>query len=432
MSRGARKGGDLRGGWGGREEVRDSRFEIQRRGGGVGDVAPSVAEAATPPPSGRSIGDTSFFGEEYLGGGASWRRDLLTMRRPLREWCACVRAGDTRINRYAAEIGPYKDLPECGLEHHVRLEAESIRRLIAPVEIDWPGVPRAVAADRLGRHPDLIRVWASRGMPQSKLVPGRPIGRGKGEALVVWSHSLLDPNGRFGRGPDAVFGTMWQSHLEPVPGDAVLEARRVPRRSGEGRGWEWVCPGVGGHNAQGHIAQGHMGCGRVVGCLYLPLREWTLLDALGVDPLEGRGTAQEALTSQSRGQWHGSFACAACHGVQMFARLGTIGWNTFVGRMSGGLLFGSEVARPREFAGVRRIRAGARARAMARRERVMGLVGEGLSRERIARVMGVSNSTVERHVRALCAERGVASMRELREGARKEGKKGSEGAARVA
>lgn len=330
-----------------------------------------------------------------------------TLARPNRAWCVCVRASDRRITKNLAEIWPQKDLPDWGEPHWVRLDAEGIRELIRPVWLDWPGVPLDVAAARLGRSYPYALLWVKRGLLRVRYQNARSLGRRGKPVPVVWSERAIDPAWENGRGPDKVWGTMWHSFDERI-GEVEIVARRVVRHEatpGEGReigrGWRWVCPGVGGK-----------GCGRRVDRLYLPLKVWGIGEA-------GGGKWQIAHGTSQIGGGGGGFACRECHGVEDLTLVGPKGWNQFVAHVSGGVLYGREVRRPRGFrerevGGVERKRVRVRKRVgLLHKERVRELTGLGWSRARVARALGVSERCVTRHTAELREEEGVGTRREL-------------------
>jgi DNA-binding CsgD family transcriptional regulator/transposase len=93
---------------------------------------------------------------------------------------------------------------------------------------------------------------------------------------------------------------------------------------------------------------------------------------------------------------------------------GREGWNLFVGHVTGGLLYGREVARPAALEGgrVREYRPHVNQTA-AKRERVREGLLAGKTVARIAREMGVRASAVRNHVCAILRQERVADRHEL-------------------
>ena len=223
-------------------------------------------------------------------------------------------------------------------------------------------------------------------------------GRHSGGAVpVVWCRRAIDPGHQGGVRPHPAWGSGWEglakryAEMAAASGigehDNVLVAERVPRwrdrtirRAGEldedaevrreFRGWEWVCPGMGGEGCGepggvrpdrgdtprlaggGDEAVRHGGgCGRRVSGLVCPLPEWSVAAYLA-----DRAEVRDGLEVGEAERWRPGvgpevdgglrFACAECWKVRSGAMNGARQWNEFVGRMSGGLLYGKDVARP--------------------------------------------------------------------------------------
>lgn len=375
------------------------------------------------------------------------RRLLKSMRRAPREWCLAVRSNDTRISPWAGcVIEPSEKWVELRRAHTVALSGEVLRKLCAPVEIPWPGVSHIRAGDMLGRDPDVLRRWIKRGALQVRYEPPGIHNRSRGRKVpVVWSLSPLVPGMCEGRRPHEAWGTLWREMHLRIPEEAELRVERLARRRGEKEvGWEFVCPGIGTTFAQStdrseprSVAR----CGRRVDVLYSPVRPWSLADALGEDPLEGTilfpggsgcggsttfaqssegsGTGSEGSGTRSEGSGTvarplGPFACAKCHRVTTLTLDLASDWNAFVHHASAGLLYGHEVPRPREYRKVRRQRPHVRPNVKgARGERVLELMALGLSYREIRARMGIKESTVESHVRALFRRYRVKSREAL-------------------
>lgn len=284
--------------------------------------------------------------------GRRYERGLRkALRRPPRAWCVALRASDTRIES-SAFIEPH--LVEERREHRLLMFGDLVRHLCRPVRIDWPGVTYDEAAVRLGIDPKTMYDWMRKGWVESRRerVPGR---RGM-PTRYVWTPGGggLDVCVPQGRG--AAWGTLWQSLWEKVPSDFEQVLRRVPRLRANRRhtfgqfvGWDWECPGrIAADGAE-------LGCGRACKKLIAPLPVWTIDRALGT-PAAARLVA-ESSPVRSR------FACARCWNVQhpptpgSYGAPGTPGssggsggtdaaWNQLVSYLSGGLLYGREVARP--------------------------------------------------------------------------------------
>ena len=69
----------------------------------------------------------------------------LSLARPVRPWCLCIRASDPRINEFRAEIDD-RYAYEARRSHTVVLTGELVRMLCRGVSVPWPGVPVREAA----------------------------------------------------------------------------------------------------------------------------------------------------------------------------------------------------------------------------------------------------------------------------------------------
>ncbi|XAL98599.1 hypothetical protein OT109_13540 [Phycisphaeraceae bacterium D3-23] len=274
-----------------------------------------------------------------------------SLRRPMRAWCVGVRAGDARFT-WGDMADENDGLIACkGYGHTVMLRSRRLAELCAPVALRYPGKPIAEAALMLGRPERALYHWVERGVLSSRTehTPGR---RGK-PTRWVWSAYALDPTADDGRPPWSVWGTLWQSLGKRLPEDASWALRRVPRmRKGVRHGgdvssawpglfvgWDWECPGR--VLADGRLHE----CGRVCKKLWLPLPVWTVGKYLA-----GRGDADEEVWKHDP-VWDAGRcrpACAKCLGMRYDnPRSGRDeAWNRFVTGISGGLLYGREVARP--------------------------------------------------------------------------------------
>ncbi len=301
----------------------------------------------------------------------SFRRTRPLLARPIRPWCLCLRASDTRLNVHAWVP---KYLPEQHEPHEITIFSETIRELCKPVTIPWPGWDWERAAHALGRHHRSIHAWIKRGIFQVRHVHPQIMGKRGMPVPVVWSPAPLDPNADQGRAPDPVWGTLWQYLWQRVPDDLEFTLTRVPlsaRCPGDEpgrprhRGWHFLCPGLPAAltppaaSCQSPVASS---CGRRTDRLFIPLRPWTMLDALDVeDPLalslpfsqsrRGDPSRPHALTC-SRAHSPPSIpspfyaACRVCHRILYPSLVSRVGWNQFVSHLSAGLLYGREVRRP--------------------------------------------------------------------------------------
>jgi hypothetical protein len=217
---------------------------------------------------------------------------------------------------------------------------------------------------------------------------------------VVWSDGPMDPGGFRGRPPFGGWGSMWQHSAERIPLGFEQVVERVPRfqryAGGERfRGWVWRCPGLcsaGAGEAELCLSQASLrdrgpdphpnplsgrereqggkadkvpltpalsrgergeggkssGCGRLVRALYAPLPVWTVGKYRGLEEgLEVEGLSGEWLPGVMD-RWAGrrSLACERCWRVKRQTFADSTGWNELVSYLSGGLLYGREVARP--------------------------------------------------------------------------------------
>lgn len=290
------------------------------------------------------------------------------LRRPVRAWCVALRASDSRIG--AHELRAEGDVERCrrGYTHHVELTGERLRELCRPVRIDWPGVAVAEAARALGRDVRTVQRWSDVGVLQKRhdAEPGR---RGL-PTRWVWSDKAIDPQADDGRGPWAVWGSLWQGLSGRVPADFVQRVERTPRLRdsakdwrtagdawpGRYRGWDWLCPGR--VVCDGTTTGQHLRCGRVCKKLWLPLPAWTIGDALGdrageawrmMERVGGDPSASASPTPRAWGMQARGLACSRCWGLRFdsYASVPAEAWNRFVSVVSGGLLYGREVDRAR-------------------------------------------------------------------------------------
>jgi hypothetical protein len=179
----------------------------------------------------------------------------------------------------------------------------------------------------------------------------------------VWTPSPIDPNNFHGRTPHPVWGTLWQTLGENLPGDYVLTVDRLPRYRGQRTrsrdnmkflGWEFVCPGRVDATGQSK------GCGRRCTYLYCPQTVWTMGMALSGELGEHGGfdMPEDSAPPRLAGRWYPGvsdpiaaagqrvFACKLCWGVHSTVMSKSYGWNDFITQISGGLLSGRDVKRP--------------------------------------------------------------------------------------
>jgi len=323
-----------------------------------------------------------------------------TFDRPNRAWCVAVRASDTRLGTVASPDDPAAVRAQ--LAHEIVLDGWSLRELGGPVFLPYPGVPIDVAADRLGKHKEALRSWmpvrpgrtrAARaeagkaGGLDDRLVwteypptdalplgvrfePQRSLGRHSGmETPVVWCDGALDPGASRGRPPSAWWGRAWMTLAERIPQGFEQGVEREPRwiayrdQGDRFRGWRWRCPGLyAGHAGDqpapspgpslgGGESEAFKGCGRRVQVLYAPLPAWTIGRALGLEEgLDVEGLSGRWLPGVMD-RWAGrrSLACERCWQLRRTTMTSHTGWNDLVTHLSGGLLFGREVAKPAGF-----------------------------------------------------------------------------------
>lgn len=348
------------------------------------------------------------------------RRIRALLTRPVRPWCLCIRASDTRISPatvlHDGEATYYARLP-----HRITLDADDIRRLCAPVHIPWPGLTVQQAADRLGQTPANLYHWIRRGV-FNEIARRRPNGRVEGPPPLIWSPSPLDPSSPAGRGPDPIWGTLWQSMASRIPDGFSVTVQRIPRerRASAERpsrrafcGWHFICPGLSPDAP----------CGRRVSKLFIPLRPFSLLDFLGNPiaaelpqdadtrdlPLAARLPLPPIPTPPL------AAACLRCHNVLQVSLVSPGGWNQFVACLSGGLLYGHEVRMPEGIVVRRRNPCRRPRKHTPRRDEILRLITEGLSNKEIAARLGLSWKGVQAQVQKLFRHYGVRGRRGLYE-----------------
>lgn len=356
-----------------------------------------------------------------------------TIRRPLRAWCMCLRASDTRLSAMNCMVEPLPEValgPDEGTDeiiphrhpHRLTIPGEALRELMKPITIPWPGEDWKKVAKKCGVSKYMLRGWLLAGTLQSDYrVPARTVGsRGK-EVMLVYTPSPIDPNSFDARPPLPIWGSAWQHMWRRLPEEFAQKAVRVPRyRTLNGRqvfrGWKWICPGRVGPDGE------YLGCGRTCNRLFGPLSPWTVPEAVN-DRLEIEmpddsglvGAWSPGFTDPDRGER--SFACKQCWGVRHVTLLGADGWNVFVSHLTGGLLYGHEVERPMDEAPQKRRRRYAQRVRHTRttQERVQAMLLEGLTYKQIAKRLNVSYHHVHFLAKRIYREHDVRGRDGLRE-----------------
>ena len=306
------------------------------------------------------------------------RRRSREMSRPPRAWCLAVRASDRRIEPYRMAIVPrYEE----GLvvAEEVTLDAEALRRLCAPVEINSAGESITTVAEKLGMR--LASLGYAR---KSGVFTERRIPQFRGTTALLYTDRLIDPSAPLGRAPDVLWGWAWRSAAERLPGDfaQAVEKRpeyRLDHGEARQRGWRWICPG----------------CKKRVRTIFLPMRQMNLLEYFGV---KAETDIEDGVEDLPR-----VFGCTRCHRVRYFSKVDRHGWNALIGHSTGGLLYGREVRRP-EFWKATRKRAYRPSSGRAKSKRLEEVRERLLAKktiEEIGRELGISGNTVTNHVRVI-------------------------------
>jgi hypothetical protein len=173
----------------------------------------------------------------------------------------------------------------------------------------------------------------------------------------------------------------------------VIDRRRGKRAGSlEFRGWRWVCPG----------------CGKKVRMLYYPLPRLHLLPGRMPPPPreEKAGAALGPLPC---------FACRACHQVRFPRGWHRHSWNEIVAYLSGGLLYGYEVERPKKMNTKRKVPYSPRANAAPAKLRmeVVEQLLAGRTMKQIARDLGLATRVIHQHACRAYKDHGVHCLREL-------------------
>ncbi len=291
------------------------------------------------------------------------RRAIVT--RPMRASCLCVRAADTRIDDVHFALVSRRAYAS-GDAHEVDLHGEGVRDVCKPVSIRYPGVRIKNFASRFGIAEAQVWRWMKKGEINVRYEKaGAHVGYFGKDVPWVWTRGPVDPNRMKGMEIEEIWGSLWQGLWRRVPTafhQTVMRVPRMrPRRYKDGvtreqfRGWDWMCPGV--LDERGKVKS----CGRQVQRLYAAVPVYRVQDFLGEVSPVALPDLHEAVGSIGHEGERLRFACNQC--VNWMHVQGTnpsYAWNMFVRQMSGGLLFGSEVERPDDFAGFKRKKAAAR------------------------------------------------------------------------
>jgi len=319
------------------------------------------------------------------------RKRMKALSRPPRGWCLAIRASDTRINEVASLV------PECAVsgtpqywrDHEVIIDAELVKKLCRGVRIEAWGETVPVVTRKLG--------LSAKGLEEAIRGGTLKVEWGRGErgtrARVVKCDATLDPSAANLKRPvDEAYGSMWQHLADNVPGDLSQRVRRsIVWRSGHGFwGWRWVCPR----------------CGRKVRTLFYPMPVCNLPEFFGIEWAMGEKVERKRQ----------EFACGKCHDVWYFSRVGSVPWDLLIYHLSGGLLYGHEVKRPKWLGHERRreFRAHLRREPSKRRQEVLELLVKGWKYRQIAAELGTGYATVCGCVKEIYRQHRVHGREELR------------------
>jgi biotin operon repressor len=343
------------------------------------------------------------------------RRRSKGLTRPPRAWCIAIRASDRRITPAHWVITPEHAMsldhpahPYEPIEHEVTIQTHALRRCCRPVRIARPSEDFKDVAKRLGVSPRTLWDGRSRGMFDEHSYKG--LGGKRGRPIpLIYRNELLDPgSASFHRPPHEIWGASWEFLAEMVPEEfeqTVLRRpyfARVTKRSwhpddsAEFWGYRWICPG----------------CRKQVKTIYYPLPVRTMFDRWFTDPVVQLKLSDADLPQEPAPV----FACHQCHEVQYFSSVQRAAWNQVITYVTGGLLYGQEVARPAGFVPERRKTLTRQLnRAAPVRRKVLARLRNGWSNAQIARELGKSVATVYQHVYAICREEEVADRHALAE-----------------
>lgn len=403
------------------------------------------------------------------------RLKLKTMQRPVRPWCLRLRASDTRINRFwivAPELAPKGKPPPKYPPHQVGIDGDSLRTLMRPVKIDWPGLDWTDAAAMLGRHPESIRGWIKRGLFKVTRYSARSVRKIGHPVPFIWTHSPIDPNAEGGppKSRSNEWGESWMNLFQKIPEDFGQIFRREPifRTVGKDktprfRGWHFVCRGrmlrvdqaaaetlLHLHRKKNPHATLilrnnrlyiHLPCEKRTDSLLCPLPVWTIPNWLhdhrpmvvGEDDIAGipmprvhvpgaHDTVLPGIEDWSKDMVARAFACHRCWQVRYCSLIDRNGWNLLVSHLSGGLLRGQDVPRPSDLSPtrLRAYRMNGPVRVVpippattARRERVLALLLQGHTYQQIADTLHTSYITTREDVRVVYKSHRVKTRKQL-------------------
>ena len=372
---------------------------------------------------------------------------------PIRPWSLCLRASDTRLSHLNTFVEP---LPKTILSpddstdsliknhqpHQITITGETLRNLMQPVNLPWPGLDWTIAAEKLGRHSESLRAWIKSGAIQL-IRKDNAVSLGKrGKPVpIVWAPSPLDPNANEGQPPDTIlWGSLWQSMYQQIPENYSITIIRVPRYHNYNtktnhpeirfRGWDWLCPGCHAsldlkniNNRNTPTQHNRIPCGNRVHCLYLPLTVWSVPQALG-DRLNLRFPDDSKLKGTWSPGFHDpllgkrTFACRHCWNLRRISLTHTQGWNEFISHLSAGLLFGSEVPRPEIVSNkesFRKRKYTPRPRANPHRDQILQLLisEPKLTYKQIATRLNICYETVSSNIQKIYRTHNVHSRKEL-------------------
>ena len=154
------------------------------------------------------------------------RRERPNLARPPREWCAAIRACDTRLRLPLAQLRPRQAI-EKGREapHHVRIDRDVIHALCAAVKVE--GLTLDQAGGQLGTASKNLHHARVRGVFGNKYVEGLG-GRWGRPRPVLLAKQPLDPCKRGFALADAAWSFAGRPCLSEVPGDFAQTLQRVP------------------------------------------------------------------------------------------------------------------------------------------------------------------------------------------------------------
>ncbi len=330
------------------------------------------------------------------------RRQLKTLRRPLRAWCVALRAADTRIHPGTACCVPEDfaypkraahDYQEY-FDHEVVVTAALMRRLCRPVQLDPYGHTARQVGEMLGVDQSSLQYAIKGGVFRVEMLPRGLYGK---RIKVLRSELTFDPSScSLKSRPDQVWGANWGHLADMVPDDFEQAVERVPhfrpdRHSRCFNGWRWVCPG----------------CAKWVRTVYYPIAPINLPEYFAIDPAK--------LDCDKIQHPPGTLACCRCHDVRYFYRLGPNAWNEMIHHVSGGLLYGYEVPRPAWVTHDRKrpYRPHNRKPPSRRREQVRERLLRGWAYAKIAHDLGIGLATVRSHVEVIYKQHHVHSRDEL-------------------